>query len=77
MEFIPYDWFTDAISNFLGFESSEDTEEESEELGRRLEEVGDVDPAESYGDSNIIKNMGIMLLFAAVIAIAVSFLCCF
>ena len=66
MEFIPSEWLTDGISEFLDIECDEDDDtcqdsiDESERTG-----------LSKLGSTNIVANMGIMLLVAIFILIFV------
>ena len=66
MEFIPSKWLTDAVSDFLGVgcensdSTCQDDIEESERTG-----------LSKLGSTNIVANMGIMLLVAVFILIFV------
>ena len=69
MEFIPSKWLTDAISDFLGIECKDGDETCQDEI-EESERTG----LSKLGSTNIVANMGIMLVVAVFILLLVALL---
>ena len=64
MEFIPFEWLTDSITDLIGIECDSEVEQCSE-----TPDDAEKQGLSKLGSSNVVKNMGIMLLVAVAILI--------
>ena len=69
MEFIPSEWLTDAMSELFGIQCEEGDETCEDDI-----DESDRKGLSKLGSTNIVSNMGIMLLFLLIIVIFVILL---